>query len=74
MALEKLFTKKEAAAALRVSIYTVDAWLTQGKLSKVKAGGRTLIAESELERFLRENGSKAQGRQKLTTEHLAVCE
>lgn len=47
-----LLTTKEAAELLRVSHWTVSAWLSQGKLNRVKAGGRTLIAKSELEAFL----------------------
>ena len=47
-----LLTTKEAAELLRVSHWTVSAWLSQGKLKRTKAGGRTLIAKSELEAFL----------------------
>ena len=64
MPLEEMFTKREAAQGLRVSLFTIDQWLSQGKLQRVKAGGRTLIRQSELERFLRENGSTSQGRKK----------
>jgi len=48
-----LLTTKEAAELLRVSHWTVSAWLSQGKLRRVKAGGRTLIAKTDLEAFLR---------------------
>jgi excisionase family DNA binding protein len=48
-----LVTTKEAAELLRVSPWTVSAWLSQGKLHRVKAGGRTLIAKADLEAFLR---------------------
>jgi len=47
-----LVTTKEAAELLRVSHWTISAWLSQGKLKRVKAGGRTLIARTELEAFL----------------------
>jgi excisionase family DNA binding protein len=47
-----LLTTKEAAALLRVSPWTISAWLSQGKLKRTKAGSRTLIAKSELEAFL----------------------
>jgi excisionase family DNA binding protein len=53
MLIDALVTTKEAASLLRVSHWTVSAWLSQGKLPRVKAGGRTLIAKSDLERFLR---------------------
>jgi excisionase family DNA binding protein len=47
-----LVNTKEAAELLRVSHWTVSAWLSQGKLRRIKAGGRTLIAKSDLEAFL----------------------
>ena len=50
---QRLVTTKEAAELLRVSHWTVSAWLSQGKLRRIKAGGRTLIAKSDLEAFLR---------------------
>jgi excisionase family DNA binding protein len=50
-----LVTTKEAAALLRVSHWTVSAWLSQGKLPRTKAGGRTLIAKSDIETFLRDS-------------------
>ncbi len=56
MLLGDLVTTKEAAELLRVSPWTVSAWLSQGKLRRVKAGGRTLIAKADLERFLRRSG------------------
>jgi len=58
-----LLTTKEAAELLRVSHWTVSAWLSQGKLKRTKAGGRTLIAMSEIEAFLeRGNTLKPSGR------------
>ena len=56
MLVEELVNTKEAAELLRVSHWTVSAWLSQGKLRRVKAGGRTLIAKSDLEAFLRRGG------------------
>jgi excisionase family DNA binding protein len=53
MLLGTLVTTKEAAELLRVSHWTVSAWLSQGKLRRVKAGGRTLIAKADLEAFVR---------------------
>ena len=52
-----LLTTKEAAELLRVSHWTVSAWLSQGKLKRTKAGGRTLIARADLEAFLQESSS-----------------
>lgn len=56
MLLGDLVTTKEAAELLRVSHWTISAWLSQGKLKRVKAGGRTLIAKAELEAFLIRSG------------------
>jgi excisionase family DNA binding protein len=54
-----LVTTKEAAELLRVSPWTISAWLSQGKLRRVKAGGRTLIAKADLEAFLRRGATQA---------------
>lgn len=47
-----LVTKKEAAIFLRVSIFTIDQWVSKKKLRVLKAGSRTLIERAELQRFL----------------------
>ena len=47
-------TTKETAEVLRVSPWTISAWLSQGKIRRTKAGGRTLIAKADLEAFLRQ--------------------
>jgi excisionase family DNA binding protein len=57
MVLGDLVTTKEAAELMRVSHWTVSSWLSQGKLQRVKAGGRTLIAMADLEAFLRRDVS-----------------
>lgn len=51
--MEALLSVKEFADRLRVSHWTVHAWLSKGKLVRVKAGSRTLIPESELEKVAR---------------------
>jgi excisionase family DNA binding protein len=48
-----LLTTKEAAEFLRVSHWTISAWLSKGKLQRLKAGGRTLIAKTDLEALIR---------------------
>jgi excisionase family DNA binding protein len=35
-----------------VSNYTVEAWLSQGKLRRVKIGRRTMVGEGELLAFI----------------------
>jgi len=57
-----LLTTKEAAELLRVSHWTVSAWLSQGKLTRTKAGGRTLIAKADLEVFLRRSSESNSAR------------
>jgi len=58
--MEKLLSVEAAAQALGgISPWTVRAWLSQRKLLKVKIGRRTMIAESELERFLSDNAKRA---------------
>lgn len=61
--MERLLTVDEAARALGgISKYTVQAWLSTGKLQRTKVGSRTMIRESELERFISEgDGKKSQG-------------
>jgi excisionase family DNA binding protein len=53
MHIRDLNTVNETAEILRVSPWTVWAWLSQGKLPRTKAGGRTLIAKADVEAFLR---------------------
>ncbi len=48
----ELLTVKEAAEFLRANPGTVTAWLSKGRLKRVKAGGKTLIRRSELDRFV----------------------
>lgn len=51
--MEPLLSVKQAAKVLgEISPWTVYAWLSQGKLKRVKIGSRTMIAESELRRFI----------------------
>jgi excisionase family DNA binding protein len=53
-----LVTTKEAAELLRLSHSTVSAWLTQGRLRRIKVGSRTLIARSQLEQILQDETTK----------------
>jgi excisionase family DNA binding protein len=52
MLLGDLVTKREAAELLRVSHWTVNNWLSSGKLGRVKFGSRTLLSRADLESFL----------------------
>ena len=55
---DQLLSIPEAARRLGgVSVWTVRAWLTQGRLQRTKVGSRTMIRESELQRVIA-NGEK----------------
>jgi excisionase family DNA binding protein len=57
---DKLFSIQEAAVHLGgISIWTVRAWLSQGRLMRTKVGGRTMVRESELQKLM-EDGGKSQ--------------
>ncbi len=49
----ELYSVEDAAAFLGgISKWTVHAWLSQGRLQRVKVGSRTMIRKSELEAFI----------------------
>lgn len=53
--MDALFSVEEAARKLGgLSKYTIHAWLSSGKLRRTKVGSRTMIRESELERFVQD--------------------
>lgn len=55
--MDNLVSVTEAARRLGgVSEWTIRAWLSQGRLQRVKIGTRTMIRESELERIIQEGG------------------
>ena len=45
-------TKKEVAIRCRVSLQSVNNWITKNGLIKYKVGSRVLIKESDLESFM----------------------
>jgi excisionase family DNA binding protein len=56
---EKLYSVPDAARFLGgISKWTVHAWLSQGRLQRVKIGSRTMIRESELTKVI-QDGSKS---------------
>jgi len=60
--MEPLFSVEEAAKLLGgISPWTVRFWLSSGKLKRTKIGRRTMIAESELRKFIRD-GNKSSAR------------
>jgi excisionase family DNA binding protein len=58
---DKLLSVVAAAEYLGgISPWTVYAWLSQGKLARTKVGSRTMIRESEIERFVQKCESTKQ--------------
>ncbi|MFY9936036.1 MAG: helix-turn-helix domain-containing protein [Silvibacterium sp.] len=57
---DPLYSVREAAKYLGdVSPYSINAWLSQGRLARTKISARTFIRKSELERFIRDCGRRA---------------
>lgn len=51
---DKLHSIESAAEWLGgVSPWSIRSWLSQGRLQRIKVGRRTMIRESELEKFVR---------------------
>ena len=55
----KLKTKKEAAEILAVSERTIDRLVSEGRLRAVKVRGAVRFTDTELERFVTKNTTKA---------------
>ncbi len=47
-----LLTTQEAADTLRLSKNTLNNWLSQGKLKRVKIGRRTFVARQQVNQLL----------------------
>lgn len=59
--MDKLFSVPASSEYLGgVSKWTIYAWLSKGLLQKIKIGSRTMIAESELQRFIRDGQRKGE--------------
>ena len=50
--MEPIISVSEAAEILRISVHTVRNWLSQGRLKRVKIGGKTFLLKSEVEDLL----------------------
>ena len=61
--MDALLSVEEAARRLGgISKYTVQAWLSTGKLKRSKVGSRTMIRESEIERVIEDGGKSVHSR------------
>jgi excisionase family DNA binding protein len=62
--MDALLSVDEAARRLGgLSKFTVHAWLSKGKIRRVKIGTRTMIRQSEIDRVIAEgDGGKSPGR------------
>ncbi len=49
-----LMTVLEAAESLRLSRHTINNWMSQGRLHRVKLGGRTFLERDEVVKLLEE--------------------
>jgi excisionase family DNA binding protein len=59
MNLEQLLSVQQAAERLGgISPWTVYSWLSKGRLQRTKVGGRTMIRESELARFVEDQNAR----------------
>ena len=53
--METLLSVEEAAKRLGgISKWTIYAWLSSGRLRRTKIGSRTMLRESELARFVKD--------------------
>jgi excisionase family DNA binding protein len=51
--MQNLMSVEQAAERLGgISKWTVNAWLSKGKLRRTKVGSRTMISEGDLQEFL----------------------
>jgi excisionase family DNA binding protein len=57
--MDTLYAVDEAAKKLNVSSNTVRAWLSRERLRRTKVGRRTMVSESELQRFIVASGAAA---------------
>lgn len=52
---DRLAQIPEAASRLGLSVWTLRAWIQDGKIASNKLGGRRLIPVSEIERLIEES-------------------
>jgi excisionase family DNA binding protein len=63
--MEELYSVEEAARRLGgLSKYTVQTWLSTGRLQRTKVGSRTMVRASELQRVIVDGGKSHVPRRK----------
>jgi excisionase family DNA binding protein len=66
--MDELLSVEEAARRLGgLSKYTIEAWLSKGKLMRTKVGRRTMIRASELQRVIEDGGKSPANRPSLSS-------
>ena len=52
---ESLLSIEKAAGILSLSVWTLRAWISQGKIQSAKLGSRRLIPRTEVDRLIQES-------------------
>jgi predicted site-specific integrase-resolvase len=61
--MDNIFNLEESGRKLGgIKVWTLRAWLKQGRLKPTKVGSRTMLTEAELERFLREEQERSRNK------------
>jgi len=58
----KVYSVDEAAEVLRLSHWTIRAWIKSGKLRSSRVGVRRVIRETELKKLIVDDQPKTEGR------------
>jgi excisionase family DNA binding protein len=53
--MDTLISIESAARTFGLSVWTVRAWIAQGRLGSTKLGRRRLVPQSEIDRLLQES-------------------
>ena len=62
--MDNLLSIEETAKRLgNISVWTVRAWLSRGRLQRTKVGSRTMIRESELQKVINDGGKSPAAQQ-----------
>jgi excisionase family DNA binding protein len=56
--IDTLYLPREAAERLRVSEWTVRSWLRTKRLAKTRVGGKVMVTESSVKKFLEDSAAR----------------